>query len=587
MKQFLFGVLAGVGGVVLAGGIGGYVWTRSPTPIQQRSDTVLADVAPAQARAEVSAHSEIFRQRTQEVVPGVHVAIGFGLANVIVVDAPDGLILVDTLESIRAAEGLEPWISGLRAQTGKDITDIIYTHNHADHVFGAGVFLRNQQTVPRIWAQSGTEPRVHEIINVLAPVTFRRAMRMFGVYLPQSSFENNGIGPRLLNDDQDGIFFLSPTDLVESQAEVNMAGETVILRHAPGETADQLAVYLPGRGVLMPADNYYHAFPNLYTIRGTPYRDPRHWVQSLDMMRRFKADVMIPQHSQPVMGAELIETRLRDYRDAIQFVYDETIRMINAGLTPNQIAQRIALPPHLADAPHLQEFYGRVEFAARSVFSGTLGWFSGDPADLSPVSDEQEAQLMADLAGGPEGLVAAAQGADPAWALVLGTHLARLGHAQAQEIRVRALRALAEDETASSARNYYLAMAAEAEGFVIPVKNFGPTPNGVINAIPIRNFMHILTSNLKADQVLDQELSYGFDFVDDAPISIRIRRGVAYVEDGLAEDRQGTLITTTDTFRAIAVERLSPAKAVLGGQMTAQGGVQVLQAFLALFAPPT
>ncbi len=586
MRRFLLGVVCGVLLVAVSGGIGGYIWATSQGAPPERGAAVVADVAAVSSRADAAAHSALFSKRTEEVVPGVHVAIGYGLANVIVVDAPGGLILIDTLESIRAAEGLLPWIDGLRAETGKDITDIVYTHNHPDHVFGAGVFLRGQPGVPRIWAQAGTEARVHEIINVLSPVTFRRAMRMFGVYLPDDSFDNNGIGPRLWNDDQDGIFFLSPTDVVTDRAEVEMAGETVILQHAPGETDDQLVLFLPGRGVMLPADNYYHAFPNLYTIRGTPYRDPRKWAASIDLMRGFGAEVMIPQHSQPVIGAEEVDTRLRDYRDAIQFVYDETIRMINAGLTPNQIAEQITLPPHLAGAPHLQEFYGRVEFAARAVFSGTLGWFSGDPADLRPVSDRRKAELMAQLAGGAGALADAAREAEPAWALTLGTHLLRLNHPGAQEIRAAALRALAEGELASSARNYYLVSAAEAEGFVIPTKNFGPTPDHVVNAIPIRNFMTILTANLKVAEVLDRELAYGFDFTDVSPISIRIRRGVAFIEDGLAKDRSGTLRTTTDVFRAIAIGRLDPAKALLSGRMQAEGGVQGLQAFLGLFSAP-
>lgn len=202
-----------------------------------------------------------------------------------------------------------PWVNELRAKTDKAITDIIYTHNHDDHVFGAGVFLRGQDTCPRIWAHEETEGRVHEVVSVLSTVTIQRAMRMFGVYLPDEDFANNGIGPRLLNDGQDGFYFLAPTNVVQDRAEVMMAGERVILQHAPGETGDQLAVFLPERSVLLPADNYYHAFPNLYTVRGTPYRDPLRWVDSLDVMRQFKAGVMIPQHTQPIGGVAVRDGR--------------------------------------------------------------------------------------------------------------------------------------------------------------------------------------------------------------------------------------------------------------------------------------
>ncbi|MTI00433.1 alkyl sulfatase dimerization domain-containing protein [Roseibium sp. RKSG952] len=589
-RYFLAGFASGV---VLTGaglGAGGYAWLKSGGGGFERKSKAFAQVADVTARPDVAEHTKIFEKRVEEPAPGVYVAIGYGLANVVMIEAPDGLIMVDTLESIRAAEGLLPWVNDLRARTGKDITDIIYTHNHADHVFGAGVFVESQETAPRIWAQVTTEDRVHEVINVLAPITAQRAMRMFGNYLPDDVFSNNGIGPRLLNDDQDGIFFVAPTDIIGEYLEVNIAGETVVIEHAPGETSDQLMIYLPERKVLLPADNYYHAFPNLYTIRGTPYRDPRLWAESIDKMRRYDAEVMVPHHSAPVYGAEVIEEQLRNYRDAIQYVYDATIRMINEGLTPDDIAERIKLPPHLANAPYLQEFYGRVEWSARSIFSGTLGWFSGDPVDLLPVPRQREAELMADMAGGTEGMVAAARKAldtgEPSWALKLASQLERLQDENAVALKVEALRALAAQETSSSGRNYFLTSAAEAEGFQIPGAVVANTPDEVIYGIPIRNFLSALTVNVKSEELLDQEVAYGFGFTDDRPLTVRIRRGISFVEDGLADDRIGTLVTTTDTFAGMAVGRLNPAKLLLSGDMEVEGSISDLNAFLGHFNPP-
>ncbi len=589
MKKYLAGAAIGAAAVIVAGAVFGWFWLNSSVDIDTRGKVKFAKVVEVEPSANIRAHSKIFTKKIEEVRPGVHLVVGYGLANVIVIEAPEGLIMVDTLESIRAAEGLLPWVKKLRDKTGKNITDIILTHNHPDHVYGAGVFVRDQNIKPRVWAHEATEARVHEVINVLAPITFRRAMRMFGVYLPDENFENNGIGPRLMNDDQDGLYFLRPSDVVRDRAEVVMAGEKVVLQFAPGETGDQLAVYLPQRKILLPADNYYNAFPNLYTVRGTPYRDPRQWVASIDRMRLFHAQVMIPQHSLPVIGTAKVETHLRNYRDAIQFVYDETIRMINTGLTPDEIAEKIKLPPHLASVPYLQEMYGRVEFAARSVFSGTLGWFSGDPADLRPVVGKSESQLIEKLAGGTNALLLSARAAldtQPAWALTLATHLLRLGHSDAQELRASALRKLAQGETASSVRNYFLTAAAEAEGFKIPSPAFGPTPNKVINEIPVRNFLEILTVNLKSAEHFDHELSYGFDFSDVPPVSIRIRRGIALIEDGLAADRVGSLKTTIDIFRGIAIKRLEPAKLLVSGEISVEGSVLQLQEFLGYFDPP-
>ena len=591
MRLFLFGFLSailvlavlvgGAGGVFLLGGSGGF---------EARDPTTFATVDPVSARPDVEAHSRLFERRIEEPVDGVHVAIGYGLANVILIEAERGLILVDTLESIRAAEGLRPWIDEMRAKTGKDITDLVYTHNHADHVFGAGVLLAGQARAPRIWAQAMTEERVHEVVSVLTPITFRRAMRMFGTYLPDESFSNNGIGPRLLNDDQDGVHFLLPTDVIDERGEVMMAGERVILQHAPGETLDQMIVYLPDRRTLLPADNYYHAFPNLYTIRGTPYRDPRLWVASLDTMRGFGAEIMIPQHSQPVIGAAEIDRRLMNYRDAIQYVHDETIRLINQGLGPDEIAAVITLPPHLAQEPYLQEFYGRVEWAARSVFAGTLGWFSGDPADLLPLPASRQATLMAELAGSAGALADAAETAlaagEPSWALHLAGHLRQLDDTRAPSLQARALRELARVEPSSSGRHYFLTMAAEAEGFVLPTNSIANTPSEVLNGIPIENFLVALATNLRSAENLDIEIAYGFDFSNGPALTIRVRRGVAVLERGIAADVSGVLSTSTEDFRAIAIGRANAAALLVTGQISVEGPVTNLTSFLARFDPP-
>lgn len=590
MRNFLMGIVGGALMTAILVLIGVYL-LLNPLTGSGEEEKQFATAVEAGSAPSLEAHTRIFEQRIEEVTPGVHVAIGYGLANVIVIEAPEGLIVIDTLESIRAAERLLPWLDALRTRTNKSITDIIYTHNHADHVFGAGVFLRGQQAVPRIWAHKHTAGRVHDVVNILRPIIFKRSMRQFGTYLPENAFENAGIGPFLDNDHNAGVHFLEPTHIIDELSEETLSGEKIVFRHAPGETPDQLLIYFPDRKLLLPADNYYHAFPNLYAIRGTPYRDVRLWADSIDQMITLAPEIMIPQHTQPVVGAEQIRKQLTDYRDAIQFVHDQTIRMINKGLTADQIAARIELPPHLATAPYLQPFYGRVDWAARAVFSGVLGWFSGNPEDLLPVSKERESTLVARLAGGPDRLKQeydrAMQEREPAWALVLATHLMRLGNEDANALRAQALKALAAREVSATGRNYFLTSAAEADGFEIPRSQADETPLEVLNNIPIENYLGALQVGLKAEEVLDIETAFGFDFTDlETPYTMRIRRGVAVIETGLTQGRAGTLIADSAVFKQIAAQRLSPAAALLSGDMTIEGGANALQRFLGYFEQP-
>ncbi len=590
MKSFLLGALTGILGLLLVVGAGAAVFLNLGGG-SGTAPKVFAEVDAIESLPSVQEHTKIFKRRIEEPVPGVHVAIGFGLANAILIDAPDGLIMVDTLETQEAARSLLPYVDELRKQTGKQITDIIYTHNHTDHVLGAGIFVESQETVPNIWAHPGAEARVYEIVNVLRPVIFKRAMRQYGVFLPQEAYENSGIGEKLVFDETTSMYFVPPTKAVLDGMEVELAGEKVVFRHAPGETPDQLLIWLPDREALLPADNFYHAFPNLYTLRGTPYRDVQEWALSVDKMLAFDAAALIPQHGPAILGADEIRETLTNYRDAISFVHDQTIRYINEGLTPDEIVELVKLPPHLAQAPYLQEFYGQVDWAVRSVFTGTLGWFSGDPADLIPPTPDRQAELIARLAGGTETLRTefdrAMSEGEANWALILAGHMRRLGVEDASALQAKALRDLAAGMTASTGRNYMLTMAAEAEGFEIPESQLNDTPQDFFENIDINNFMRSLPVALKAEDVLDTETAYGFNFTDlPEPMTLRIRRGVAVLESGIAEDVQGTLTATTSTFKAIVTKRTTPVAALANGSLSFDNGPLIFNGFMAHFDTP-
>ena len=133
---------------------------------------------------------------------------------------------------------------------------------------------------------------------------------------------------------------LPPTHTIENELAVSIAGVRMKLVHAPGETADQIYVYLPDHEVLLPGDNFYHSFPNLYAIRGTRYRDVRDWASSLDRMLAENAEYLIPSHTLPVVGREEIRKRLADYRDAIISVHDQTVA---CRVTPCSWVERTAL----------------------------------------------------------------------------------------------------------------------------------------------------------------------------------------------------------------------------------------------------
>jgi uncharacterized sulfatase len=217
-----------------------------------------------------------------------------------------------------------------------------------------------------------------------------------------------------------------------------------------------MAVWLPDMKVLIPGDNWYHAFPNLYAIRGTPYRDYAAWADSLAKLANLNAEVLAPGHTMPVFGAAKVNEVLSTTRLAILHVMQHTVDGMNAGHSMDDIAASIQMPPELADKPWLGEFYGKASWSARAFATGTLGWYDGNPTHLGTLTSAARASEMARLVGGAGKLMAAAKAtSDLQWRMELCDHLIALKE-PAQLLKAETMEALAEVEINATARNTYL-----------------------------------------------------------------------------------------------------------------------------------
>lgn len=471
---------------------------------------------PVATPADLAAHSQEFRREVLQAAPGVWVAVGFGIANSILIEGDDGAIVVDTLESLESAQAVA---AAFAKVSSKPVKAIVYTHSHPDHVSGAPAFVSPGANIP-IYAQEDVARNMDKISGELQPVITRRSLRMYGWGLSPQERVNVGIGGELGLHEGSTVSILRPTRTFRDTLDDTVAGIHFQLVHAPGETDDQLFLWLPERKVLLPGDNLYRAFPNLYTIRGTGFRDPKRWAASVDRMRALHADVLVPSHSRPLVGTALIQQTLTDYRDAIRLVHDQTIRMMNAGLLPDEIAARLKLPPSLAASPFLREFYGEPGWSAKSLFAGQLGWFDGRPEQLHPLPPVEQAKRLVALAGGADQMDAAIRTAagqhDWQWLLELTGAALRLkpDDVTAREARLTALKTLGEAESNPNARHWYLVAWHELRGDLkIPDRAVQPTP-AMLAAMPLSVFFDGLAVNLDADAAAERQITVRFDFPD-------------------------------------------------------------------------
>jgi alkyl sulfatase BDS1-like metallo-beta-lactamase superfamily hydrolase len=551
------------------------------------------DSAPAYDSATVAspealkAHSQEFRREVIKVADGVHVAVGFGIANSIMLEGEDGIIIVDVMETLESAQAVA---TEFRKISQKPVKAFIYTHSHPDHIGGGPAYLLPGQETPPVYAQADAQANMDKISTVLQPIITKRAFRMYGNLLTDEEMVNVGIGPGLGLHENSTIRILRTTKTFQTEMEDTVAGIHFQLVHAPGETTDQLFVWLPERKILLPGDNFYKAFPNLYTIRGTSYRDPRTWADSIDKMRALKPEYLVPSHTRPLTGADFIHNTLTDYRDAIRYVYDQSIRLTNKGLMPDEIAARIKLPPHLAKSPFLQEFYGKPTWSARTVFSGNLGWYSGNPSELQPLAPDETAQRMADLAGGEAALsdriVEASRQGQHQWVLQLSDYALRLDpdNDKVRDARVAALKSLGEAEANPNARHYYLVSMRELLGEIqLKDRAITPTPE-MLAAMPLSIFFDGLSVNLDAEASADSVTKVGFEFTDSPErYTYIVRRGVSEVLPVLQDDVDIQVRVSAQVFKEMLAQLRNPAVTIARDFEVTKGGKLDFIQFMRLF----
>ena len=553
------------------------------------SDNQAVDIdVPTTSKVEkLIEHSKEFeRQVISFNTPGgkIHFAIGFGIANSIMVEGDGGNIIIDASDSVFEAEKI---YSLFAEQNSNPIKAIIYTHNHGDHTFGTAYYLKNQKAKPKIIAHEDTDYYVQRIMGILNPIITQRSTRMFGTLLPKEDFINVGIGASL-NVSKSPTGYIKPDTTFQDTLKTNIAGIDIELYHAPGETDDQLFVWLPNHKSLMPGDNIYKTFPNLYTIRGTTHRDVIGWINSIDHMQSFKPEFLFPSHTKPVVGKDKIKEVLMVYRDAIQYIHDQTIRLMNQGYYPDQIVEMVELPEDISSSPYLYEFYGTVRWSVKSIFNGYLGWFNGNPSELDPLSREEKAKRISKLAGGNDNLLsqlkAAVKNEDMQWALELSDYLIALDffNDEVKNLRQQALIYEGSRSSNPNKRNYFLTSALELQigfnGFPISVTN-----EKLLDEISINTFFDVLSVRFNPKKHNNDIFKVCFNFSSGVVKNITLRNSVAVISNSKEIGCNIIIQTKEEEFKKILMGISNPVTSIASGNIVVEGGNTAFLEFLTKF----
>lgn len=542
---------------------------------------------PTEEALEAHCREIIGEPRIIEVGERILVAVGYDLGNIILVRTSDGNVVIDAGMNVdRAIEARD----ALLARAPGPIRALIYTHSHIDHIGGAAAFV-DEGTA--IWATRNFDDHFIKQYGVLRPIETIRGARQFGSSVDHSALPCSALGRRvdLLGSMKPGVRF--PTHHFDGSASFSVGDLEFQLVEAHGETHDQLFVYIPSLEALFPGDNYYLAFPNLYTIRGTAPRDVPRWIESLDHMRRLDPARLIPSHTLPIEGRDEIRVALRDYRDAIQSIHDQVIRYANEGLDLDAIVERLALPEALSSKRALLELYGQIDWSGRAIFGNALGWFDGRPEALYPSKRSDYASKMIANLGGPERSLALAVEAreegDARYALEL---LALLRDAdeldqKARDELIETLRVLAREIANTNGRGYLLELALELEG----AAEAPATPQldeAMIRAIPPSTILEVMRTRLIPERAAFIEESLEIELSDEGRRhQLAIRHGVLELSVGDplpgSAPPQAKMRLSSRAFQELGLGIRSPASLIAAGELQLDGDPLFIARFFQRF----
>ncbi|MFN8151689.1 MAG: alkyl sulfatase dimerization domain-containing protein [Solirubrobacterales bacterium] len=530
-----------------------------------------------------------------EVVPGLYQVRTLDLSNITFVEAPEGLIAFDPLISAETAAAA---LKLYREVRGNDdpIVAVVYSHSHVDH-FGGIHGIVDEADVEagkvRIIAPEGfLEAAIAE--NVLAGNAMsRRASYMYGNLLPADARGQVGAGLGMTTS-SGAIGLLPPTETVSETGErLNIAGLDFEFMMAPdSEAPAEMHWFIEQYKAVTAAENCCHTLHNTYTIRGAKIRDPLSWSKYLERtieMWGHRAEVIFGMHHWPVWGRERIHELLEMGRDGYRFINDETLRLANQGLTPNEIAEEIEFTPELADHWAMRGYYGTLNHNVKATYVNYLGWFDGNPANLHQHPPVEAATRYVEFMGGADSVLDKARGAfelgDYRWVAEVVNHVvfADPGNEAARALQADALEQLGYQAESGPWRNFYLSAASELRNGVRDL----PTPNAAsadnVKAMSMELFIDYLGVRLNGARAGDKRLTLALGMPDkDEEWTLMVRHGALSHRTGLAPDADVTVIINRSDFDKVMLGISSLPDLIGAGEAKLDGDPQALVEFIGL-----
>ncbi len=524
-----------------------------------------------------------------EVAPRLWQVRGYDISNISFIAGDTGWIVIDPLTSSDSARiSLEMANQHLGA---RPVVAVIYTHSHADH-FGGVLGVTTEEDVEagrcKVIAPVGF---LHEAVseNLLAgPAMNRRSSYQFGSRLPASpqGYIDCGLGKRIATS---GITLIAPTDDVTATGqEMVVDGVRIVFQLTPEtEAPAEMNFYFPDFAWLCTAENCTHTMHNLVPIRGAKVRDSLAWSKyANEALVRFgrEAQLVFASHHWPRWGNEDVQQFLVLQRDLYRWMHDQTLRFANHGMTPQEIAEHLELPPEFQAQMHTRGFYGDLVHNVKAVFQRYLSWYDGNPSRLFSLPPVEAGRRYVEFMGGADAAVAKArvsfEAGDYRWVAEVLNHVvfAQPDHVEARALQADTLEQLGYQAQSATFRNAFLTGAMELRQGPPPQRG-NSIPGHMLRSLTVDQVFDLIGVRLKSEEVGGLQVVIGWRFTDlneDWTLELSNRAISAFPA---APPRADVTVTLTAELLRRVVGGISTfIDAASAGELTLNGDAEALRA---------
>lgn len=520
---------------------------------------------------------------------------GLDLANMTIIEGDTGLIVVDPLtseETARAAMALY-----FRHRPARPVVAVIYSHSHVDHFGGVRGVIGDADVAAgrvQVIAPAGF---LHEAVgeNVIAgPAMARRALYQFGMLLPpgERGLVDAGLGKSALPG---RVGLIAPNVLIEQPVQtLRIDGVDIVFELTPGaEAPAEMIMYYPQLGVLNMAEIVTHTLHNLLPIRGAQVRDALAWSKHIGRaLQRYggQAQILIAQHHWPVWGQAQLRQMLANQRDAYRYLHDQTVRLMNHGHVPAEIAELIRMPDSLAQDASTHAFYGHLRHNIAAIYQRYLGYYDGNPVHLEALPPAEAARRTIAYMGGSAAVLRQARGdfarGDYRWVAHIASQLVFADPADqdARALAADAYEQLGYQMESATARNAFLQGAAELRHGVPKLPTAGNSSRDLARALPLEMFFDFLAVRLDGAKAQGRRIVLNWRFTDTGEnYVLHLENGaLGHVPDVQAPDADATLSLARATLDAISLQQTTVAAAMQSGAVQVQGDPQKVAALFGM-----